>query len=204
MNDFFDLIGLAFDMGLSDIKNHFFRAIDHFFGIAIRLQAGLNNLRCGLDQLPKKCFFFNNAGVMFDIGGRRHHGGQLGEITDAAETVKLLAFPEFFGDRNEIHGLVMVKKAGHHIKNLLVPEIVEKIRLKNFDGFRQRQLIKKHRPQNAHFGFAILGRDFFVKIYRCLRFSHKNTSSEVYDTGRTLLKKLQTLDTLLIYAIDLQ
>ena len=92
------------------------------------------NRRGGKSEIAEDGFFFDDAGVVLDVGDARQAVRQLRKIRNAAGGFEFAAAGEVFHQRDDVDGLLLFGELDHALENLAMLREEEILGAQLFDG----------------------------------------------------------------------
>ena len=101
----------------------------------------------GLDEPAEDGFFADDAGVVVEIGGRRHRVHQLGEVFRAAGRIELAPAEQLVAQRDVVDHHPLLGHRHHGAEELAVGVLVEHRVVQHLGRAERRVLVEHHRAQ---------------------------------------------------------
>lgn len=156
VDDFLDGSEAAFGAVFSESENGRFGGVENGVGGIFGLEGLLLNVVGGVNKIAKDGFFFDDAGVVLDVGNFGHAVGKSGEIGSAAGGFQIAVAVKFFGESDEVDGVLGFAESDHLVKDaaVLIEEKVSAAEM--LDGGVERMVIEQNGAEDGTLGVEIV------------------------------------------------
>ena len=96
----------GFDAVFGELEDGRFGVVEDHVGAVFAFEGALLDVVRGVDEIAQHRFFFDDAGVVLDVGNFGHAIGKRGEIGRAAGGFEVSAAVQLFGEGDEVDGLL--------------------------------------------------------------------------------------------------
>ncbi len=160
-NDVFDREEADADAVFGELEDGGFGVVEDGVGAVFALKGALLNIVRGMNEIAEDGFFFDDARVVLDVGDAGHAVGEGGEIGSAAGGFKIAAAVEFFGEGDEVDGLLAFAEGDHLGEDAAVLVEEEILGLEIFDGGVEGVVVENDGAEDGTLGVKIVGERLF-------------------------------------------
>src|SRR5215472_1045703 len=147
-------------------ENAGFGVVEDGVGAVFAFEGALLNVVCGVDQVAEDGLFFDDAGVVLDVGYARHAIDQRGQIRRATGGIEFAPAVQFLGEGDQIDGLLRLTERDHLLEDVTVLREEEILDLEGLDGGVEGVIVDKDSPEYGAFGIEIIREGAFESGFR--------------------------------------
>ena len=156
-----------------------------------------------MDQVAQHRLFLDDARVVLDVGDAGHAIRERGEIGSAAGGVQFAAAVEFFGEGDEVDGLLGFAEGNHRVKTLRCWASKEIVGLEGLNGGVQRVVVEQDGAEDGTLSVEIAGQRTFesgISGHRgqrglsLFRFSFAIINCVLRNARRKIFRRMITLE----------
>ena len=161
VDDVFDGEQAGFDAILGELEDFGFGGVEDNVGTRFAFEGLLLDIVGGVDEITEHRFFFDDAGVVLDVGDAGNAVGQAGEIRSATRGFQFSATVQFLGEGNEIDGVLGFAERDHLLKNVAVLRKEEIVGFECLDGGVEGVVVEENSAEDGAFGVEVTGKRTF-------------------------------------------
>ena len=137
-------------------ENRRFRVIQDGVCAVFTLESILLDVVSGVNQVAQHRFLFDDARVVLNVRDLGHAIGQRRQIRRPSRGFQVAPAVQFFGQRDQIDGLLAFPQRDHLRKNPPVLVQEEVLRAKILDCGVQRMVVQQNRAQHGPLGIQVI------------------------------------------------
>ena len=147
------------DAALGDFEDFVLGLVEELVDARGRVVGGGGDFGRGRGERAQYRLLAHDARVVGDVGGGRDAGGELGDVSRAADRFELAARAQRVGHRDGVDRLVAVRQLGHHAKDLAMRLAIEVVGVEDFEGLVDGLVLEQDRAEHRLLGLQILRRN---------------------------------------------
>ena len=147
------------DAALRDFEDFVLGLVEEFVDARRCVVGGGGDFGRRRSERAQYRFLAHDARVVGDVGGGRDAGGELGDVSRAADRLELAARAQRVGHRDGVDRLVAVRQLGHHAKDFAMRLAIEVVGVEDFKGLVDGLVLEQDRAEHRLLGLQILRRN---------------------------------------------